>query len=69
MNKQLPDVMLVATEWYVTLSSGAATEQDIQTWQTWLNAHQDHLHAWQQLETVSKQFSAVDASSGLSSAK
>ncbi len=65
MNKPISDVMYIATQWYVTLKSGEATEHDIRAWQTWLEAHNEHQQAWQKLETLTQQFSVIDATSGL----
>ena len=65
MSKQNPDVMQTAADWYVTLSSGKATSQQVQAWQAWLNAHPQHTQAWLKLENVTQQFSMIDSVTGM----
>jgi len=54
-----------ATEWYIQLTSGQATEDDYRAWRSWKNAQPEHEHAWQTLEAATQPFSAVDKSLGL----
>lgn len=65
MSQQNSDVMQVATEWYVTLSSGEATNYEKQAWQDWITAHPEHAQAWQKLESVTNQFSVIDSASAM----
>lgn len=57
--------MQTAAAWYVTLSSGEATNHEKQAWQDWLNAHPEHAQAWQKLENVTNQFSMIEPSGGM----
>lgn len=65
MSIQNANVMQAAAAWYVTLSSGEATNQQKQAWQDWLTAHPEHAQAWQKLESVTNQFSAIDSASAM----
>ena len=54
-----------ATEWYIQLTSGEATEHDLSAWQDWKNADTVNEQAWQKVENVTKPFATVNATIGL----
>ncbi|MEN0035488.1 MAG: FecR family protein [Cellvibrio sp.] len=41
-----------AIEWQILLDSGEASDQDLDNWQCWIDAHPDHQHVWQQLRML-----------------
>ncbi len=41
-----------AIEWQLLLGSGEATQQDVDNWQHWIDAHPDHPHVWHQLHLL-----------------
>jgi transmembrane sensor len=54
-----------ATNWYVQLTSGTATEQDRQAWKAWLNADHSNKLAWQQVEEVTNCFMGLNAKTSI----
>lgn len=54
-----------ATEWYIQLTSGEATERDYSAWQEWKAADVAHAQAWKKVEDVTKPFDTVNATIGL----
>jgi len=57
--------MHAATEWYVQLSSGTATEGQRVEWQRWRQASQENERAWQNIEKVTQRFGSVPSQIGL----
>lgn len=60
-----PQILSAATDWYVQLTSGNATDADIDRWNTWRQADRQHEMAWQNIEKVTQRFSSVPAHIGL----
>lgn len=54
-----------ATNWYVQLTSGTATEQDRQAWKEWLNADPANKLAWQQVEEVTNCFMGLNTKTSM----
>ncbi|WP_417551308.1 FecR domain-containing protein [Methylophaga sp.] len=54
-----------ATNWYVQLTSGSATEQDRQVWKEWLNADPANKLAWQQVEEVTNCFMGLNTKTSM----
>ena len=54
-----------ATNWYVQLTSGSATEQDRQAWKEWLNADPANKLAWQQVEEVTNCFMGLNTKTSM----
>lgn len=54
-----------ATNWYVQLTSGSATEQDRQAWKDWLNADPANKLAWQQVEEVTNCFMGLNTKTSI----
>jgi transmembrane sensor len=59
------EAMHAATQWYVQLTSGEATDTDYQAWQAWKSAKPEHERAWQSVEAVTQPFTTIDRSLGL----
>lgn len=54
-----------ATNWYVQLTSGEATDNDHDEWKAWLNADPEHKFAWQQVEEVTKTFIGLNSKTSI----
>ena len=54
-----------ATNWYVQLTSGTATEQDRQAWKEWLNTDPANKLAWQQVEEVTNCFMGLNTKTSM----
>lgn len=54
-----------ATNWYVQLTSGSATEQDRRAWKEWLNADPANKLAWQQVEEVTNCFMGLNTKTSM----
>lgn len=48
-----------AIEWQILLDSGEASEQDLDNWQRWIDAHPDHQHVWQQLRMLDSELTIL----------
>lgn len=59
------EAMQMATQWYIQLTSGEATDADYQAWREWKSAKPEHEHAWQSIEAVTQPFTTIDKSLGL----
>ena len=65
MTVQHISALKAATEWYIQLTSGEATERDLSAWQEWKNADIANALAWQKVEEVTKPFGTINADIGL----
>ena len=54
-----------ATNWYVQLTSGEATDSDRAQWKAWINADPEHKFAWQQVEEVTKTFIGLNSKTSI----
>lgn len=54
-----------ATEWFVQLSSGQATEEDYQAWQAWRAAQPENELAWQKVEQVTDRLKSISGQAGV----
>ncbi|MCV2216357.1 FecR domain-containing protein [Thauera sp. Sel9] len=48
-----------AAEWFAVLSSGTATEQQRQYWQSWLDARVEHRNAWARVEGINQRLDTL----------
>lgn len=53
-----------AAEWFAVLSSGTATEQQRQHWQSWLDARVEHRSAWARVESIDQRLGVLSAEAG-----
>ena len=51
-----------ASDWYLQLTSGEATQSDFNDWQSWILADKDHQVAWDQIKAATLPFSNIDKS-------
>lgn len=65
MIKQDSNALYAATEWFVQLTSGEATDHDREAWQAWIDADVEHKRAWQRIETITSKFSGLDAKTSI----
>ncbi|WP_020182109.1 FecR domain-containing protein [Methylotenera sp. 1P/1] len=63
-NKITP-AMQEASEWYARWLSGEMDDKSKLTWQSWLDADEEHSLAWQKIERVQKHFDKVPGSLAL----
>jgi transmembrane sensor len=54
-----------ATNWFVILTSGDATDQDRKDWERWLNSSETNKEAWQQVETVTHCFTGLESKTSI----
>ncbi|BDZ72425.1 MULTISPECIES: FecR domain-containing protein [Methylophaga] len=59
------DALYEATNWFVELTSGEATDTDRKEWQRWLNASPENRQAWEQVETVTNCFMGLDSKTSI----
>lgn len=48
-----------AVQWFLRLTSGAASDADRQAWQAWRRADPEHERAWQRTEALTRRFEAL----------
>ncbi|MCH4247060.1 MAG: DUF4880 domain-containing protein [Acinetobacter populi] len=53
------EILEQAAHWYVILNDEQCTQEQRQQWQAWLSAHPDHQQAWQMVEQIHDDFSAI----------
>ncbi len=54
-----PPVIRQAAQWYAQLCSGQTSDADRDRWALWLQAHPDHMRAWQRIELLSGRLRAL----------
>ncbi|OXC90093.1 iron dicitrate transport regulator FecR, partial [Achromobacter sp. KAs 3-5] len=54
-------ILEAAAHWYALLTSGAASAEERERWQAWLDADTAHRRAWQRVEDVGAHFDALIA--------
>lgn len=47
-----PDVLREAAAWFASMADASASDEQKQTWRSWLAADPDHLKAWRRVEEV-----------------
>ena len=52
------DALKAAAQWFVQLTSGDTTDEDRAAWHAWRQQSPTHEYAWQQIENVTRKFSA-----------
>jgi transmembrane sensor len=65
LTAQISDPLQAATDWYLQLTSGEATDADYHAWKTWKEASAEHENAWKDIEAVTQPFTTVNAALGL----
>ena len=60
-----PDALAGAVDWYVQLTSGAATASDRLAWQAWRQADPEHERAWRRTESITGRLGGIPAALGL----
>ena len=53
-----------ASQWYATLNSDSVSEQQRQSWRSWLQASSENRQAWQRIESASRRFDGLSDSGG-----
>ncbi|MBN9475952.1 MAG: iron dicitrate transport regulator FecR [Bordetella sp. SCN 67-23] len=48
-----------SVEWFLRLTSGAASKADHEAWQRWRHADPEHERAWQRIEALTRRFEAL----------
>lgn len=66
MNPKTTNPLTSATNWYVLLTSGEATDGDRRDWEDWLKASAENERAWQKVESVTGRFAGLDSRASLS---
>jgi transmembrane sensor len=51
-----------ASEWYIQLTSGEATESDYHAWKSWITARPEHEYAWEAIKSATQPFLNIDKS-------
>ena len=59
------DAIYEATNWFVELTSGEATDADRKEWERWLNASPENRQAWEQVEAVTNCFMGLDSKTSI----
>ena len=59
------DAIYEATNWFVELTSGEATDADRKEWQRWLNASPENRQVWEQVEAVTNCFMGLDSKTSI----
>ncbi|WP_330111242.1 FecR domain-containing protein [Methylophaga thalassica] len=65
MARSNKDAIYEATNWFVELTSGEATDADRKEWQRWLNASPENRHVWEQVEAVTNCFMGLDSKTSI----
>ncbi|EGL55364.1 transmembrane sensor, putative [Methylophaga aminisulfidivorans MP] len=65
MARSNKDAIYEATNWFVELTSGEATDADQKQWQRWLNASPENRHAWEQVEAITNCFMGLDSKTSI----